>query len=835
MSITNEKINEIFDRSQFIELNIDNEVHRKKIAAFANAVHTIIEGFGCATEAEFLFGKQKMCRPSEFMFTAFFQSVRHHFSKRTYEDILLPSVFSEWENSFYETLSQLFGNIALEVLESLAGPMTVPTIEWMTQNVEIHLRDEKLFYAISDKYPLCARQLIEFVQRFILHIEEILESLQEWGKKTNFVKTSKAIKVRKISTSISDRHNNGRSVHIVEFEDGSKLVYKPHNNSIDKAFQKWVAIFTEAAGEEPFPFPKSIKTKKGFFCEFIKASSLKSKNEANEFFRRAGFLMGVIYFLRGNDLHAENIVACGKNPIIIDTETIIAPKGCLLTRVSGGKDFYSVNSMSLLPMLQPLPGFKEGNFSGLCHQMQSSTNLPVYDNEQITGYDYADDICAGFLKASKTFKSNRRMFIEHLFSIFEGCTARMVIRPTNVYVRLLGALCAKRAQRDPEYYKRLLGRKILKTNQLLTERECSALLKEEQLAFDRLDIPFFNEILDKKILCGLIKEWEHINESVIKQELLRIRFSLSQIKPNAYMDKVTLTPKKTLGSPTKTAILLSKLLNEKMHGIVVSQEQRYFLLSDIPITATSLLEGNFGTIIALGAYRIAFGTLPEIDIAIDMAKEKLLDIVEAAPALTARKMGIADGAAGYVLGCGICYKMNIINAKQYAKALEYIGRIADDELGIHFGETGLLYGNCGMIYALSKVTKEFMTPKLKLLYKRVWECISSRQTYKNYTEKRLISEVYSDMLHSLNKKYPIGNNSLRFGNAGILYRAANQKLNGEKNPNADKLYEYLCKQEHILPGKFFPDGCIEIGLLHGMPGVLYSLSKYRCPQSIPEL
>lgn len=835
MSVKNDKIHTIFNRSQYIETSAENKKRKKQFISFKKTVHSIIEGFGSKKEAEFLFGKQKMCRPSELLFVPFFQSIRHHFANSTFEDMLLPNAFSEWENSFYEVLSLLFGNIALEVLQDMAGPMTTPTIEWMKQAVEPHLRDEKIIFAISRKYPLCARQIIEFVQHIILHIEEILDALQEWRNEANFANICKGIKVRKISASISDRHNNGKSVHIIEFEDGNQIVYKPHHNSIDIAFQKWAMAFTIAAGEQPFPFPKSVKTKKGSFYEFVKPIPLKDKIEAHEFFRRAGFLMGVIFFLRGNDLHAENIVASGNNPIIIDTETIIAPKGCMLTRVADGQDFYSVNSMSLLPMLQSLPGFREGPFSGICHQIFGSTNLPVYNNQPIAGYDYADDICAGFVKASKTFMNNRSMFKEKLFNLFEGRKVRMVIRPTNVYARLLGGLSAKKAQSAPEYYKKLMGKKIFKTNKLLIEQECAAILKEEQKALDRLDIPFFSEVLDKKLLCGLVKEWEKIDDSLIKQEILRIRFSLARIKPNACTDTVMKTHKKYSGSPKKIATLLSKLLNETMHAITLSREQRYFLLSDAPITATSLLEGNLGTIIALAAYRIAFGSTREIDLTLNKAKAKLLDFVDAAPALTAREMGLADGAAGYILGSTMCYKMNLLTEKQYIKILEQVGRIADDELGIHFGETGLLYGNCGMIYALKKVPKEFITTKLTLLHKRVWDCISSREAYKNYTEKKLVSEIYADMLQSPKNKYPLGNNSLRFGNAGILYRAANQKLKGEYNTSADRLFEYLCKQEQILPEICLPEGCIETGLLHGMPGVLYSICRYLDPEHIPEL
>ena len=160
---------------------------------------------------------------------------------------------------------------------------------------------------------------------------------------------------------------------------------------------------------------------------------------------------------------------------------------------------------------------------------------------------------------------------------------------------------------------------------------------------------------------------------------------------------------------------------------------------------------------------------------------------------------------------------------------------------------------CAMIWAYclrrnisgSKVPQRFLTDKLLLLRSRVWSNISSRQDHRDYTQGRLTDEVKADMLRvchrgrpTVESMIPCGNNSLRFGNAGVLYNAA-EYLSGNEDKEirdaADRLCGFLSAQEHIVCGTVVPDNCIETGILHGMPGVLYSICRYLRPDMIPSL
>ena len=852
MLLTDKEIKTLYDASQVIAFKGNAHQQETMSQDFLSKFYSVVNGFGSVEEANFLFGKQKNCSPAELPFTVFFQAIRHHFASFKDEERFLPEAFSPWETSFYDSISSLFATIAVEVLEDLVGKMTTPTQAWMDKTAMPAICNGSHFRSMALKYPIFARQIIEYVHREITHIQEVIDALQnELTQAWHTFFGSKFVpRIMTVEGSTSDRHNGGKSVHIIIFEDGNRIVYKPHNASLNLAFQAWLTWMSETSRERPFLLPRTITTTNGSFYEYIQPSPLEVSADAAEYFRRAGFLMGAVYLLHGNDLHAENIIARGKEPVIVDLETMIAPEGCLLYRIAGGKSSYSVNSMAMLPFMLALPGFREAKYAGLYHSMPGTANLPIFEGKPISGKEYSREISDGFDKAIRVIMLHKEAAEELLMKDFDGCKMRMVIRPTYFYVRLLIGLCSKGAQHDIKQYKALIARKLFQTNKYLTKTECANLLLEEEEALDRLDVPFFEETLDQHLLHHIKQSWDRIDETLLRQEKSRISFSLAEIRPNACADEITDTISITINDKGnieenlhEQAESLIKLLDTSGHSAVITREQQHYLLSDIPMAAISLLDGNLGTLIALGAYRTITNENSKLDRLITESVKKLMDPVRSASALTARELGIADGTAGYVIGCKILYKMNLLSAEYFTKALEFVGRIANDELGLRYGETDLLYGNVGMLYSLSKVPVEFYTPQLHKLHDLILKSATSEQTYRNRSELEIITKVESNMFHiekNITPKslVPTGNNSLRFGNSGQLYYATEYLLHNNDSAirsSAELLCKYLSAQQHIVPKAAIPDCCTEIGLFHGMPGVLYSICRFLRPDLIPEL
>ncbi|MDO4488944.1 MAG: DUF4135 domain-containing protein [Eubacteriales bacterium] len=843
---TEEEIRDIFDRSLIPGAYPEN--YEAEYEEFSFWLKYLLASSECSKESEFVFGKPEAVSPAGILFGFMFNPVRRFFKDRVDTKRYLPGAYSEWQVSFCTALSDLFGIFLIGELQLFAGPMTSPSTKWAKESAMPFIKDGTVLRSMAEKYPLFIRQTVTFTWLQIRHLEEVMDAIQnELG--TAFYRIFGVCdipKIKNVNASKSDRHNGGKSVHIIEFEDGRKIVYKPHHADIDRAFEAWTGFIAQKGGERPYLLPVSVDTSEGSFVQFIEGVAIENREDAGEYYRRMGFLMGSIYLLRGHDLHMENIIAVGKEPVIIDLETMVVPKGCLNYRMMNGNDQYSVLSMALLPSVLMLPGFKSSPFSGLCDLMNGSKNLPVYDGTPISGREHIEELCSGFEKALKTVMAHKDEATEFAANVFKGTKVRMVLRPTQYYGRMLAGLASKKCLGDLTYYRSLIDRKKINENELLTKEECLWIMHEEQKALEILDIPFFEDTLTEKMVRDMCSEWNELDSDLISKETARIRFVLSGIRPDSGRAKEQFIPDDISldrQGLRELSHICAKMLTLSVNGTAVTREQLQVYLSDMPLHAYALLDGNLGSLVALGAYKKLFGSDEEIENGIREGISHVLDPLCVASALVPSAMGFADGTAGYIIGMKMCHEMGLISEESFREALEKAGRLADDPTRIAYMEPAVLYGSIDMIYALSGLPEGYMTKELIKLKKLIQNSILNWSEYKCLEEADLVrateEALYphcSDTEGMEQFLKPCKNNSLRMGNSGKLYAATNALQSNEDETlrrKADILCAYLSTQCHIYENAGLPEDCFEAGLLHGVPGILYSICRYLRPDLIP--
>jgi type 2 lantibiotic biosynthesis protein LanM len=127
-----------------------------------------------------------------------------------------------------------------------------------------------------------------------------------------------------LEPGLGDRHLRGRSVTAVSFADGRKIVYKPRD-------VRSYVFFCEVAGWLGRLVPGGMRTARtvardGYgWQEFIPGAPLARPSAARDFYRREGMLLAALYALHACDIHAENIIACGDQPVLVDAETLFHP------------------------------------------------------------------------------------------------------------------------------------------------------------------------------------------------------------------------------------------------------------------------------------------------------------------------------------------------------------------------------------------------------------------------------------------------------------------------------------------------------------------------------
>ncbi len=834
----------------------------------------------CDEEAAYLFGKAEDPGAADIFFLPFMAGLIQSVHVPDNRAMIRPGAFGQWPEAFMQSLRELFVLCGNRTLSRLVGEVTLPTDAWIRERVMPVMQDGSYLRALAQDWPIAFRQMVEFTAREAAHAQELADAVclelpmvwKDLGEK------GEAPAVVTVEASGGDRHRGGRSVHLLRLEDGRRLVYKPHSMAIDRAFGHWVHVMAQRAGLRPFRTVISADTEKGGFCTFVEAVPLQDLSEAAVYFERTGFLLGLVYVLRGMDLHGENIVACGEDPVIIDMETMLMPPGCLSRRWTGDEIPYSINQMSILPMLMSLPGLREQGYACLLDARPGTHNLPLLDGKPVSGAEYAKEIGEGFRLALQTVLQDRAWAEGELRSLFTGCGLRMVIRPTAVYCRILEVLCSQNLQQDAAAYCHLI-RRATRRAKAMGESAGIRVEKAEREALDRLDVPYFEEQITEEMLRDLAKEWEQISPDKAERETEKLTFCLRRISPkHEGIQEVHGEGKSGFSEEIirdrlrKQARSICRLLGMQVTPLAVPQGKNasYTAGFGVLLREHCLLDGNFGAVVALCAYLQVCPEDEEIRAALSAEMEELTDPQKTGAGLTAAEPGLADGAAGFLLGSCMCREMGMLTEQAFCAILSNMEPLAADSERIRYGREDFLHGVYGLRYAIARVPIKWRSPQLCQLDAQLQEMMDRNPAYRELTEpEKLQKAAQSKMVKVLcgegeafrttEKASPDAsgafaaeksgirqrsvNDTLRFGNAGRLYRIT-QEIAAMEQAGEDteglrergrELAFALSGAAHVLRDVSFPEDYLETGLLHGMPGVLYSVCRFLNPEKVPSL
>jgi type 2 lantibiotic biosynthesis protein LanM len=132
--------------------------------------------------------------------------------------------------------------------------------------------------------------------------------------------------LNELSFGAGDSHRGGSTVAMARGE-GWRVVYKPRSLAIDNALRGFVAELAEDHGTAlSIRVPQSLDCGDYGWAEFVPHRYAAGNEELLSFYRGIGHLLALMRLLSGSDLHAENMIAHGENPVVIDCETLFTPK-----------------------------------------------------------------------------------------------------------------------------------------------------------------------------------------------------------------------------------------------------------------------------------------------------------------------------------------------------------------------------------------------------------------------------------------------------------------------------------------------------------------------------
>lgn len=178
--------------------------------------------------------------------------------------------------------------------------------------------------ALLERFPLLARFIAVATDQWVETSAEWLGRLiaDRAALETRFA-IAPASRIAALRLFLTEPHHGGRSVCRLDFNDGTRLLYKPRPLDLEALFQQLVAWHNSIVAEWPLRAAQILPRAGYGWMEWIEARPCRNSEEAEQFAGRAGALSAMAHGLGSTDLHCENWIANGADPVLIDAECLL--------------------------------------------------------------------------------------------------------------------------------------------------------------------------------------------------------------------------------------------------------------------------------------------------------------------------------------------------------------------------------------------------------------------------------------------------------------------------------------------------------------------------------
>src|SRR5262245_11878481 len=179
------------------------------------------------------------------------------------------------------------------------------------------IRQPAALLAVLEEYPVLARQLMSCIDQWVTFALTFLDHLlKDWTLlRHSFVLETDPGVLVEVTGNAGDRHRGGRSVLLLRFSSGFRLVYKPRSLAVDLHFQELLNWLNCRQNYPSFRTLTVLDRGDHGWVEFVSATSCTTADQVERFYERIGGHLAVLHALNATDLHGENIVAAGEYPM----------------------------------------------------------------------------------------------------------------------------------------------------------------------------------------------------------------------------------------------------------------------------------------------------------------------------------------------------------------------------------------------------------------------------------------------------------------------------------------------------------------------------------------
>jgi type 2 lantibiotic biosynthesis protein LanM len=399
--------------------------------------------------------------------TALSQQYDLPFNPDTFLSLLLP-------NLARQIMPKLSRALVLELnIARLRGLLQGNTPQERFHYYLQHLSQRENLQAFLEEYCILARQLMVTIELWVNCSLELSRHLcSDWEQiRETFTPEQDPGVLIEVAGGAGDTHRNGHSVMILQFHSGWRLVYKPRSLSIDTHFQE-LLTWINAHGNHPAFRTLNIIDKATYgWVEFVQDAECTSEDEIRRFYERQGGYLALLYALDALDFHAENVIAAGEHPLLIDLEALFHPRlegkdATELERPAQDALAHSVMRIALLPQrFWASDEFEGVDISGLGEtegqlspravaqwesigtdemkiirervKMNGNKNSPRLRGQSVRASDFIQSITTGFSAMYQLLIAYRDEFVAEMLPRFAHDEIRFIARATRTYALLL--------------------------------------------------------------------------------------------------------------------------------------------------------------------------------------------------------------------------------------------------------------------------------------------------------------------------------------------------------------------------------------------------------------
>jgi type 2 lantibiotic biosynthesis protein LanM len=321
----------------------------------------------------------------------------------------------------------------------------------------------------------------------------------------------------------SDPHDGGQTVCVLTLPDNRRLVYKPRGIEMEQGLSDVLAWANQSGVPWPFRTVTVLCRTSYGWTDYVTSAPCQDMAGVDRFYLRSGALFALCWLLQATDIHHENIIAAGEQPVIVDAETLLHPRPFEhVARVLGPGTERNQSQDDFARALAEsgfLPSGRSLDFPAWVHAPRNAAsilitrtvnansdamavvetpvpltpreNLPVLDGKPQHAGNNIPQILCGFETILQNVLSDRLGFLD-VVQRFAGREGRFVARSSHAYGALLN-----RSFR-PEWLRAGAGRGI-HYDQLrhaavsqVERPACWGLFDAELSALENMDVPRFS-------------------------------------------------------------------------------------------------------------------------------------------------------------------------------------------------------------------------------------------------------------------------------------------------------------------------------------------------------